>query len=328
MADGKHGRAWRTSFFNTFAAATTLAVASCQPSSSQKLDHREAIEAYANALISACPVSGLDDEAARDQCATQIGEAKTLRDLSNESILWGGHNPDKHSSFDPSTHHLTRFSAFVHRRVYLSTFMFKTDFTIEAEADLEVLRMPATFRNQLSPGSYAYPFWHSQDKWNAYQYATEVIVVFQEGKVTAIYRAGRDEGVQTRDPGTFDGQWRWFDEAGEEQPKVALFSYLLSSDNPHLQDLDSAFRALESEARENACLTCHAPDNISQMDQLVLLNYPNQALGSRHDLLKVFEARSMPPGGGLDAEVLQTLSGLAQEFARLGDRALEYEAQR
>ena len=73
---------------------------------------------------------------------------------------------------------------------------------------------------------------------------------------------------------------------------------------------------------------CHAADNISQMDQLVLLNYPNQALGSRHDLLRVLQENSMPPGEPLDSQQLQALTSLAQRFAQLGDQALDYELMR
>lgn len=312
----------------TICSSIMVSTASCQPSKSENLDHREAITAFANELLGACPMSEVQDEAARDRCSESIGNSQTLRDLTQETILWGGHNPAKHSGYDPSDHHLTRFSAFVHRRVYVSTFMFQPDFEIFAEGELEILRMPAVFRNRLSPGSYPYPFWHSKDKWDAYQFATDLFVVFKEGKAAAFYRAGRDERVPVRELGTFDGAWRWFDESGEEQPRVALFSYLLSSDNPHQESLDSAFRTLESEARENACLSCHAPDNVSQTDRLVLLNYPNQALGSRHDLVRVLEENSMPPGGPMDSQVLMHLSELAKTFAQIGDRALEFEAQR
>lgn len=299
----------------------------CQQLSNDTLEHREALEAFSAAFVSACPSAPEDDEQARDECASALGDSRALRDLMNPSILWGGHNPETHPNYSPSTHHLTRFSAFVFRRIYMSTFSVRPNVTMEKEGDLEILHIPVVFRNRLSPGSYPYPFWHARAKWTAYQEASELIFVFREGKVIAIYRAGKELTAPDRDPGTFDGQWRWFDESGEEQPKVALFSYLLSKDNPHLSELDSAFRALESEARDQACLTCHVPDNISQMDQLVLLNYPNQALGSRHELLKVFEENTMPPASGLDAQALQEIASLARTFAEIGDRALMYEAQ-
>lgn len=281
---------------------------------------------FAKALKDACPSAGLDDEVARNACAEALALHPALMEGMNETLLWGGHKVG--SDFDPLTKHLTRFSSYIYRRVYLSGFTFDGSYEVEKSGDFEVLKMNARFRNQLPPGAYAYPFWHDQGKWDAYQFATHVYFVFEAGRVVAVYRVGKDESLIARDPGTFDGAWRWVDAAGEEQPAVTLFKNSLSSDNPHAEALDTAFRALESAFREEGCEACHVPNNPAMMPQLVLLNYPAQALGDRQKLLEVFEDNSMPPGLPLDDEVLGELKALTEEFVRLGDLALSFEASK
>ena len=300
--------------------AATLAACTSKPDA-------ETVRSITRELIEGCPMAATDDESARDLCADRLARSTVLAGAMSDAILWGGYNPANGDSYLPENRSLTEFDQFIFRRIYLSTFMYGGGSTLEEKEGLYLLRVPVLFRNRLSEGSYPYPFWHSQDKWNAYQGATEVIFVFREGQIVAAYRAGADDSRKTQERGPFDGTWIWVDEAGEEQPHVALFSYLLSPENPHLFELDAAYRAFESEARMNTCPVCHAPDNVSKMNPLVILNLPNQALVARHDLLEVFRTNSMPPQVGLDDETRASLSALAEEFARIGDLALEYEDQ-
>jgi hypothetical protein len=300
----------------------TFILLACEPKPTQ-----ETLTAIEKELVAACPITSAKDEEARDRCAESLSRSTLLADLMGQSILWGGYNPDHGDSYLPEDRSLTTFESHVFRRIYLSTFMFAPGGSSIETQGLIVLRVPAVFRNDLSAGSYPYPFWHSPEKWNAYQAATEVIFVFRDGELVAGYRSGKDPVRETVDRGPFDGEWRWFDEAGEEQPHVALFSYLLSPNNPHLVALDNAYRAFESEARMNTCETCHAPDNVSKMNPLWILNLPNQALAARHELLEVFRANAMPPGIGLDDETRRSMTELAEDFARIGDLALEYERE-
>jgi len=284
------------------------------------------IRALTLELAEACPLAANSDESARNRCADRLARSELLARTMGATVLWGGHNQNQGGTYVPENRPMTVFDSFVFRRLYLSMLMFSGNSTTEEREGLTLVRMPVVFRNQMSEGSYPYPFWHSADKWDAYQVMTEMIFVFRGSEIVALYRSGKDESRRTQMRGPFDGQWRWFDEAGEEQPHVALFSYLLSPENTHLFELDTAYRAFESEARQNMCEVCHAPDNVSQMNPLVILNMPNQALSFRRDLLEVLEQNSMPPEIGLDSETRSALIDLAQEFARVGDLALEFES--
>lgn len=286
----------------------------------------QTLRSIASDLAVHCPLVSPDDEAARDACADGLARSTVIADAMREVIDWGGFDSSVGDGYAPEDQSLTRFDTFVFRRLYLSAFMFTGEGFWKKHGDVTTLHAPAVFRNRMSAGSYPYPFWHSKEKWDAYQATTQVIFVFRGPTIVAGYRAGEDASRRTVDRGTFDGQWRWFDELGEEQPRVALFSYLLSPENPHLAALDRVFRTLEGEARSSSCESCHAPDNITRMNPLVILNLPNQALVARHELLEVLSENSMPPEVGLDEETRRTLAELAEGFAQMGDRALEYEA--
>src|SRR5690606_31477737 len=115
-------------------------------------------------------------------------------------------------------------------------------------------------------------------------------------------------------------------ETGASEPRVALFTYLFSPDNPLVPKLDQDFRALEEKFRDTTCLDCHSPDNSYEMPRLTLLTYPNQALGDRHYLVSVLEDDAMPPLIGMKDDALRhELLDLAREFAQTGDEALAFE---
>ncbi len=106
---------------------------------------------------------------------------------------------------------------------------------------------------------------------------------------------------------------------------MSLYTYLFSAANPHVAELDAAYRALEGEVRQYNCVLCHSPDNTTQMNPLRLLNFPNQALTVRHRIVAQIEQNRMPLRTGIPDEAQrQKLLALARAFAAMGDMALDY----
>ena len=179
--------------------------------------------------------------------ADKLARFALLRDTLSDPLYWGGHTAG--ASYDPADSQLTLFNPLVWRRMYLSLFMFPGPYRIERADPYLLLWIPYQFRSKLDMGAYPYPFWHSKKKWDSYQLATELILVFEKGKIIAAYRS------DSQDPGrpylarVWDGEWHWTDAAGQEQPYVSLYTYLFSAANPHVTRLDAAYRALEAEAR-------------------------------------------------------------------------------
>jgi hypothetical protein len=292
----------------------------------QASDEVSLAQRIAQGLIAACPLADPGDERARDQSAEKLTRLTVLRDSLNDPIYWGGHAAGK--GYAPEENPLTLFNPFVWRRMYLSLFMFPGPYRIERAAPYIVLHLPYQFRNQLDPGAYPYPFWHSKKKWDSYQLATELILVFEQGKIIAAYRSERQDRTRSYVAHQWDGRWRWIDKNGEEMPYVALYRYLFSSSNPHISRLDAAYRALEAAAREQSCAVCHSPNNATQMNPLRLLNLPNQALTERHNIVTQIEQNTMPLDTGIpDEAVRKKLLELAKDFAAVGDQALDYDGE-
>ena len=81
--------------------------------------------------------------------------------------------------------------------------------------------------------------------------------------------------------------------------------------------------------RPHSCLACHSPNNGNEMNPLLILNYPNQALTLRHETVLQLKQKLMPPPAGIvDDSERQKLVKLAESFAELGDKALAYEGER
>ncbi len=288
-------------------------------------------ERLGKGLVAACPPVAADDEVARNKCAAALTDFTELKETMNEPFLWGGQQED--NVYELSSH-VTRFNPFVYRRMYLSLFMFANDFKVEAVEGKTLLRFPSRFRNKLDMGSYPYPFWHSASKWSSYQTAAEVIFVIEKGRVQGALRSlAKDPGHSTVSY-DWNGQWTW-SQSGQQMPFVSLYTYLLSSKNPHAGALDKAFRALEGEFRNSNCLVCHSPDNQGAMPQLEFFNYPNQALYARHHIVERLEANTMPvadplrgiPAGLADEPERLKLLELARAFAKAGDDALKFEGE-
>ncbi len=299
-------------------------------------------ERIARQLIAASPIADPGDVKARDEAAQRLAACNDLLDAAGNRILWGGFNPDQ--GYDPDAYRLevnsrddyfqlTELNPLVWTKLYLSTFMFPGGFEVREEGRFTVLSMVARFRGTLDAGEYPYPFWHSPNKWTAYMNTDRLVFVFSSGRLVSAMRVSPNPLSLQLIKREWDTHWTWTDEAGHPQPRVTLFSYVFSQDNPHVGGLDESYRALEERFREENCLTCHAPDNRSRLNDLVLLNYPNQALVARRTLVSVLEYNRMPPGNAMahepngiqDDEVLAELIRLARDFERKADAAFAFE---
>ena len=312
-------------------SAYTLALialtAACE---SKPADHDAALAmSIAKGLVEACPEDHSPaDEAARNDCADKLTNFAGLRNAMREPFIWGGQIGNSYQ-LDKKTN---KFNARVWRRMYLSTFMFGTDYTIEQVGDLTVLHMPVRFRGAMSTGAYPYPFWHSEKKWDAYNYATTIHFIIQNGGMPGALRATEQDKSRPRVAHSWDGLWRW-QRDGVPMPYVSLYDYLLSKDNPHARKLDEAYRELEATMRQHNCQACHAPDNQGESDKLEFFVYPNQALTGRHDIVTQLMDNTMPPedntlhlpAGIDDSSERELLLKLARDFEAAGDEALAWE---
>lgn len=301
-------------------------------------------ERIARQVIAASPLADPADAAARDLAGAELAACKDLIDAADGTVLWGGFNPDQ--GYDPARYRLTRespidfvqlteFEPVVWAKLYLSTFMFSGKYEILEENGLTILDLEAKFRGGLSPGDYPYPFWHSPNKWTAYMNSERLLLVFERRRLIAgMRKSPKPESLKLiRRP--WDAKWNWLDAKGDPQPRVALFDYLFSKDNPHVAPLEASYRELESKFRAANCMSCHEPDNQSRINDLLLLNYPNQSLIMRRSIVKVFEDNYMPPGdkiakepeGVQDQKLLAELLKLAREFEKNADAAIAFDRE-
>jgi len=314
-----------------FLFGTTSCIAGCTSDPVAMSDETFA-ESLAKELIAACPMSGTGDAAAREACADNLTKLDTLRDSMNEPFFWGGQKAG--TGYDYAQSQRTDFNPLVFRRMYLSTFMFPGEYSIEKTADMTILHLPHQFRNELDVGEYPYPFWHSKDKWTSYQQSVELLFLIKDEKILGALRSEKQDMGRSFVDHTWDGNWQWMDPGGEIEPYVSLYTFLFSSNNPHVSKLDDAYRALEEEMRSHSCQTCHSPDNAMKMNPLELFNYPNQALTSRHDLVNELSGNAMPPPNSMgiavgipDMAQRDKLKSLAETFAKAADDALSYEGE-
>lgn len=298
---------------------------SINSSSSSNPDVAMATE-IAQGIAEACPTAELSDEKAQQQCAEKLANFDLLRKSMSEDILWGQQKEPEH--YNPTEHETTVFNPLVWRRTYLSTFMINDEPKVEEQEGFTIIHLPVVFRKELDMGAFPYPFWHSPKKWEAYQQATEVLLVMKEGKIKGALRSYQKDQERPLVEREWDGQWMWEVKDGKQEPKVTLYTNLFSQGNPHVKTLDAAYRAFEVEMRQHSCMVCHSPDNSNEMKQLLLLNYPNQALTLRHENVSQIEDMLMPPPAGIaDDEERQKLLELAKAFAEAGDEALAYEGE-
>jgi hypothetical protein len=279
-------------------------------------------------LAAACPMAPAGDEAARLACGDALAKMTLLRDTMEEPFLWGGQGADK--PLDLYENHLTRFNPLVWRKMYASLFMFGSEYKIEARGTQTILHVPYAFRNALDGGSYPYPFWHSKGKWDSYQFATNLVLFIEDGKLLGGMRSAEQDPTRSSISHNFDGNWAWTTPEGLVKPASSmLYSSLFSTSNTMIPELDRTFRALEEKARSQNCNGCHSPDNAAKVSQLVLLNYPNQAIYARNSIVAELEGLTMPPGAGVkDPTERGELLRLAREFQAAAEMALKLEGER
>jgi len=310
--------------YKVFMVAVLAACAADHPA-----DHDLAVS-IAKGLIAACPSGdSTSDEEARNACASNLTELTALRDAMREPFIWGGQAAGAGYRLDKSTN---KFNARVWRRMYLSTYMFGADYSIEQVADTTVLHVPVSFRNSMPAGAYPYPFWHSASKWDSYSFSTTIHFIIQGGTVIGALRGSDQDKARPQTAHSWDGLWQW-EQGGTHMPYVSLYDYLLSKDNPHTSQLNDSYRALEGRMRANNCQACHAPDNQGASAQLEFFVYPNQALVGRHDIVKQLTKNEMPPKDNMlgfapgiaDPAERDALLALARDFESVGDQALGWE---
>jgi mono/diheme cytochrome c family protein len=279
-------------------------------------------------LTKACPLAPPGDEGARQACGEGLAKFALLRDRMEEPFLWGAQGADK--PLDLYENNLTRFNPLVWRKMYASLFMFGSDFRIEQSGTQTRLFVPYAFRGELDTGSYPYPFWHSKGKWDSYQFATELVLFLEDGKLLGAMRSAKQDPSRPFVPHSFDGKWEWATPEGLPAPATSmLYAKLFSPQNAMIPQLDHAFRALEQKARSQNCNSCHSPDNAAKASQLVLLNYPNQAIFARNSIVAELETNTMPLATGITNEADRPeLLGLAREFQAVADQALRLEGER
>lgn len=288
-------------------------------------------ERIALAIAEASPPADPADRHARDAAGDRLARCKELIDAAGESLVWGGFNEKQ--GYDPAASKLTIFNSRVWAKLYLSTFMFPGPHEVRQEGQYTVLEMEAKFRDGLDAGDYPYPFWHSAKKWQGYLDVRRIAFVFDGDLLIAAYRQPVHDPAQPMANRSWDGKWQWTGPSGESEPRASLYKYLLSPENPHTAQLETAYRNLEERCRAQACMSCHAPDNTAQSAKLYMLNYPNQALVARHELVKVLKEDKMPPldittgkPAGLHDDAVRTeLLRLAEVFEKEADAALKFE---
>lgn len=318
-------RKFKNQMRRKLAPLATLLVAACTAEGVAPPTNQEAL-ALAESLSRLCPVSAPNDASARGQCADSLTDLTQLKDHLADPFLWGAQPSGVPVERVMEQASFAQYTSRVWRRMYLSTFMFDASGAkVEAAGDYTVLRVPVQFRNMLDEGEYPYPFWHSEKKWRSYETSIELLFFFEGDKIVAAVRSDVQDDSRSHVSRVFDGEWTWDNGA---EPHNALYTALFSTTNPHVERLETAYRALEEGMQVQNCTACHDPANNAMVQRLAVLNYPNQALGGRHQIVTQLEGNMMPPGIGVADQVVRLdLIRLAREFSTAGDEALAFEGE-
>jgi hypothetical protein len=285
-------------------------------------------------LTERCPMATPGDVAAFDACRTTIGQGPEGEAVGSGSVLWGGEQP----SLALKDKNLTWFRGDLFLRMYVSLYMFTGEWTGETREDgTYVVRAQAYFRNELPPGHFPYPFWHSATKWDAYEKSNQIsLYLSADGRVKMVTRhSGGDNSARPAayrhvEPPAFAGQWNWTDTSGQAQPQVTLFSDLYSAGNPHLPELDQRYRAFALNLRDADCESCHVPDGHKLMRKLTLLNTTLHTAGEVEATLRSIREATMPVNKQgdkvrLEPALRETLLRNGEEFRRLLNDADAWE---
>ncbi|MBI5716882.1 MAG: hypothetical protein HZC37_04250 [Burkholderiales bacterium] len=307
------------------------------PKASEQAQVDQAAAQVAGELARICPVADAGDEPALNDCRAGLYGDSQLRRHLQKIVLWGRQADPGRTLKETG---LTQFAPDVLTGMYLPLFMFNGDYVVqwhEGEG-LHQIRLRTAFRNGLAPGHFPYPFWHEAEKWSMYENANELIL-WWDARAASIKAAqftmhGANPPVRAVarvKPPAFDGQWRWTDDGGRTQPAVSAFVGLLRRDNPHLPQVEAAYRNFALRLREGQCMDCHVPNNPDKMTKLVLLQTPVHAAAEIKRVLKsVLEDRMPRDDAGieqpLDARAKATLLAEGAAFDRVLDQARQWEA--
>lgn len=252
-------------------------------------------------LSTVCPLADPGDQKAFDACRDLLFRGSLLRQSVNTILLWGRPHPTAGGSLKDTN--LTQFGPEVWTGLYAPLFMFDGGWSLEYDESerLYRVRLGALFRNALDPGQYPYPFWHDARKWNDYQKANTVVLWIAPQSASIVVGQFANDGQGHPNlksapvtPPLFQGQWMWTDAQGNSQPAPALFQGLFSEDNPHLRELEPAYRDLANAMRSGHCNDCHMPDNRNRMSRLVLLQTPVHAASEIKRFMKAVRDDDMP----------------------------------
>jgi len=288
----------RSSILRLFAAwAAVMLLASPASAEPTRADLEKLAASMAAQFSKICPRATADDVEAHNNCTAGLRGASIIP-FSPSGLLFGDDQP----KLRLSKKHLTHFKPSIFQLMYLSLFTFTGRWSVDtvAQEDVGIVQLEAYFRNALPPGEFPYPFWHSADKWAAYEATNELrFYLDHDGQVFVVTRSRG--GSETNrgpyahvTPPAFDGYWQWTDASGRLQPRASLFSNRYSSANPYLAPLETAYREFAAQARKGTCLSCHAPNNQADMDHLVLLQTPLHASGEIDDVLEEVRSGKMP----------------------------------
>ena len=251
----------------------------------------------ATELSRVCPQTSYGNTDAFKACAAALSRGNIVPLAAD--VLWGGDQ----NNLKIKKRHLTHFNAKVFQSMYLPLMTFTGKWSIgrDDRENLDIIRVESYFRNELPAGEYPYPFWHSANKWNAYETMNQVN--FYLNDKGQIFVATRGDGGTNTNKGQYahvehepfqKDRWLWTDESGKQQPEVTLFAARYQASNPHTQRLDQTYRAFASEIRQASCVGCHNPSNPQDMEWLTLLQTPNHAAGEIDRVIKEVEDGTMP----------------------------------
>jgi hypothetical protein len=282
-----------------FALSAEAALADSAPPASRAQVERLAAD-LAGELSRLCPPAAPGDQAAFDRCRHGMFKDSLLKRSLVPFVLWGRPHKEPEARLEDTK--LTQFAPDVLAGLYLPLFMFNGRHKVEFDAreKLYLVRLETAFRNRLAPGQFPYPFWHDEAKWSAYQGANSILLWIDPKpvkiKVAQFTDRGATPPIAVSEPvqKKFDGKWMWTDAEGRVQPQVTLFDGLFRADNPHLAELDAAYRSLALRMRDAQCDSCHVPDNPHPMKRLVLLQTPAHAAAEIKRLMKGVREDKMP----------------------------------
>lgn len=250
----------------------------------------------AGKLAATCPQTQYDDTASFSAC--QAAYRLDTKLPFAKAVAWGGDQP----KLRIAKKQLTALQSWVFQFLYMPLFSFTGRWSVgrDPREDVNYIAVEAYFRNALPSGDYPYPFWHTADKWNAYEAANQLKFYLDgNGKIFMVTRSG--DGTEAHrgtyahvTPPAFDGKWQWVDADGKLEPRASLFANRYSANNPYLPSLDKIYQVFALAIRDGTCLSCHTPVNKAEVDRLVLLQTPLHASGAIDDVLKQVRNGDMP----------------------------------